>query len=88
MLKGQKLTIQVILDNATERLPSRFGHESLIEASIRRTLGKLYFNISKYKTAEPHLKRDVQLYEKQLSEDDLNTLDCMNSHATLYYRQA
>ena len=87
-LQGQKLTIQAILDNASERLEDRFGDEPLIEASIRRTLGTLYFNISKYKAAEPHLKRALQLYEEQLGEDDLNTLDCMNSLATLYYRQA
>ncbi len=87
-LQGQKLTIQAILDNATERLQGRFGDEPLIEASIRHTLGTLYFNISRYKAAEPHLKRAVQLYEKQLGEDDLTTLDCMNNLATLYYRQA
>lgn len=87
-LQGQKLTIQAVLDHAAERLEGRFGDEPLTEAKIRRMLGTLYFNISKYKAAEPHLTRAMEIYEKELGEEHLDTLNCMNSLATLFYRQA
>jgi len=84
---GEMITVQSLLDTASERLEGRFAKEPLIEASIRHTLGKTYFGLSDYKAAEPHFMRTLQIYKEQLGEEELDTLELMLDCANLLYRQ-
>ena len=84
---GEKITVQSLLETASERLDGRFADEPLIEASLRYTLGKTYFDLSEYKAAEPHFMRALQIYKEQLGEEEIDTLERMLGCANLLYRQ-
>jgi serine/threonine protein kinase/tetratricopeptide (TPR) repeat protein len=85
--KGREITIMEVLDNAAKKLEGKFKDAPSIEASIRDTLGTVYMNLGKYKAAEPHLERALQLRQSQLGEEHPDTLKSMDRLAWLYSRQ-
>jgi serine/threonine protein kinase len=82
--KGREITVMEILDNATKKLEGKFKDAPSIEASIRDTLGATYMSLGKYKEAEPHLKRALELRRSQLGEEHPDTLSSMAHLGWLY----
>jgi serine/threonine protein kinase/tetratricopeptide (TPR) repeat protein len=85
--KGREITVTEVLDNAAKRLEGKFKDAPSIEASIRDTLGATYMSLGKYKEAEPHLKRALELRRNQLGEEHPDTLKSMNKLGWLYIKQ-
>ncbi len=86
--KGRIVTVMDILDNAAEKLEGKFKDTPSIEASIRDTLGATYLSLGKYKAAEPHLVRVLQLRRGQFGAEHPNTLKSMAMLGELYCGQA
>jgi serine/threonine protein kinase/tetratricopeptide (TPR) repeat protein len=82
--KSRAITVVEILDNAAERLKGKFKDAPSIEASIRDTLGMTYFSLGKFKAAEPHLERAIELRQGQFGEEHPDTLKSM-AHLGLQY---
>lgn len=73
------------LDAASKRLEGRFAYEPVIEASIRLTLGSTYWHLGRFKEAEVHLKRCLDIHRNQLDRDDYDTLVCMRELGRVYH---
>jgi serine/threonine protein kinase/tetratricopeptide (TPR) repeat protein len=91
--QGKDVTMRQVLDVAGERIESasrtggRFADEPLVEASIRKTLGRTYQELGEYTAAEPHLVRALELRRKALGEAHPKTLQLTNQLAHLRWRQ-
>ena len=84
LVEGHEVTVRSFLDTVSESIEGKFENEPLTEASVRRTLGEIYWLLSKNKAAEQHLERALQIYQKQLGEEHIDTLDAMNRLAKVY----
>ncbi len=84
LVEGREVTVRSFLDTVSECIEGKFENKPLTEASVRRTLGEIYWLLSKNKAAEQHLKRSLQIYQKQLGEEHIDTLDAMNRLAKVY----
>lgn len=91
--KGKDVLMRDVLDVASEKIREasqpggRFIDKSLIEASIRMSLGNTYHLLGEYSAAEPHLERALQLREHELGEENPNTLGSIHQLALLYRKQ-
>ena len=86
--KGREVTVMEVLDNAAEKIEGKFKDTPSVEASIRDTLGNTYISLGKYKAAEPHLARALELRQGQFGREHPDTLASMNNLGLLYHCQA
>ncbi len=90
---GRDVLMREVLDAAGERMEDaaraggRFEGQPLVEASIRATLGRTYYELGEYPSAEPHLLRALELREGTLGGEHPDTLSAMNEVAVLYMAQ-
>jgi tetratricopeptide (TPR) repeat protein len=80
----RKQSVADLLDAASENLEGKFKDAPLVEASIRTTLGRTYGELGKYKDAELHMVRALEIHQEQLGEEDPATLNSMHSLGVLY----
>jgi tetratricopeptide (TPR) repeat protein len=86
--RGRKdVSLEALLDIASEKLEGKFEKEPLVEASIRFTLGSTYANLGKYEAAESNLKRAYALRRERLGTGDLETLWYARALGWVYWRQ-
>jgi eukaryotic-like serine/threonine-protein kinase len=91
--EGKDVTMRQALDVAAERIDraaqgtGRFASEPLVEAAIRITIGATYRALGEYATAEPHLRRAVELRRGALGADNQDTVRAVNELANLHWRQ-
>jgi serine/threonine protein kinase/Tfp pilus assembly protein PilF len=85
--QGREVTVMEVLDTASKNIEGKFKDEPSVEASIRDTLGMTYLNLGKYKAAEPHLGRAIELRQSQLGGEHIDTLKSMADLGILYERQ-
>ncbi len=78
------LTVRTALDRAAARIDGKFNSQPLVEASIRRTIAKAYIDLSLYAEAQRQLERVVDLRNRALGPEDLDTLTAMDELATSY----
>ena len=83
----RNITLRSVLDRTSDEI-ERFEGAPLVEASIRHTLGKTYLSLGEYKTAEPHLKRAVDVRQALLGKEHRDTLRSMHLLAQVYHKQA
>ena len=81
---GREVTVREVLDNVAEKIEGKFKDAPSIEASIRDTLGATYLSLGKYKAAELHLERALQLRRGQFGGEDPDTLKSMATLGELY----
>lgn len=86
--RGRELTDQLFLDTTSERLEGKFEDEPLVEAGIRFTLGSIYRYLGRYRMAEEHLKRALQIRQEHLGEEHPYTLSVMHQLIIQYWEQA
>ncbi len=70
------IPLHVALDRAAEGIEGKFENAPLVEASIRRTIGKTYDNLGRYDSAKPHLTRALDLYRVELGDWHEDTNQC------------
>jgi len=80
---GVGVTVAQALEAAEANLAKRFAGRPLAEATARDAIGKTWRNLAKYEQAERHLRRAVELRERELGPDDPATLDSRNSLGVL-----
>ncbi|MHC4347832.1 MAG: tetratricopeptide repeat protein, partial [Planctomycetota bacterium] len=91
--KGKDVLMRDVLDVAAERIGEasavggRFEDKPLVEASIRRTLGKTYEALGDFSAGELHLERAVELGRRVPGEEHPDTLASMHHLAILYWSQ-
>jgi tetratricopeptide (TPR) repeat protein/predicted Ser/Thr protein kinase len=84
---GKDVSVREILDKSSKTIGERFANQPLIEARLRSTIGKSYFELGVYDQAERHLPLAFEMYRRLLGEEHVETIRSMNALAYLYYRQ-
>ena len=82
------IKVRTALDRAAERIQGKFTGQPLVEASIRETIGKTYYDLDLFPQAQRQLERAVELQRKALGEDAPETLESMQSLAQIYREQS
>ncbi len=73
----REVTVESILDVASENLEAKFVREPLIEASIRSVVGTTYYGLSNFEAAQANMKRAIELRRECLGHNDSQTLRWM-----------
>lgn len=68
--QGIDVTMREVLDTAAQRVEGRFPQQPLVEASLRRTIGRTYGSLGVLSSAEPHLRRSLELFQQELGAAD------------------
>lgn len=82
------LKVRTALERAAVRIAGRFGSQPEVEASIRDTIGKTYFELSLYPQAREQQERAVELRRRVLGQSDPGTLSSMRELAGTYFMEA
>ncbi len=69
------LTVAEVLAAADERVAAEFADRPLIEARLRRVIGRTLLELDRPAEAEPHLRRAVELLTRYVGPDDARTLE-------------
>ncbi len=90
---GRESTVRDVLNAASKNIENSFVDKPLVEGSIRKTLGRIYFDLGDYKASSLHREREYRIYLNQLGEAHRTTRDAMNWLAVSYnfvgkYREA
>ncbi len=94
MVKGREATVIDVLNAAVAKLDEgKFQDQPLIEASIRDTLGLIYFDLGYYLASGQQRERAYRIYLEQLGEEHKTTIYAMNTLAVSHnftgnYREA
>ncbi len=72
---GREITIEDVLARSAERIEAAFEDQPEIEASIRSTLGQVYWSLGKYQNAEAQFLAATKLLEDTRGPFDLETLN-------------
>lgn len=78
-----EVKLRTILGRAASEIDGRFEGQPLVEAAIRESIGWAYLSLGKYKLAEPHLARAVELARENLGNDARQTLEYTSQMAVL-----
>src|SRR5262249_9829481 len=81
---GREVTLRKALEAALPEIESSFRGPSLVEASIRMTLGDSLAYLGEAKAAERQLQIARKLYTDQLGPELPDTLQSMNKLANSY----
>jgi tetratricopeptide (TPR) repeat protein len=81
-----ELTVETILNEATENIEGRFEEEPLVEAEIRTTLGQSYSRIGRYQESRAHYERAYELRRTELGEEAAKTLRSKRTLGHAYHR--
>lgn len=75
---GPDATLGEILDRRDDELAVRFEDQPLVEAEVRRTIGDAYSGMGRFEKGAEHLRRAVELYQRELGASSPESL-----HATV-----
>jgi non-specific serine/threonine protein kinase/serine/threonine-protein kinase len=75
--QGREVTVRDLLDDLVARLDDEFTASPETEAEIRSTIGMTYRNLGRFREAEPHLIRALELRRSALGDEDRATLESM-----------
>jgi tetratricopeptide (TPR) repeat protein len=81
------LKVRTALDRAAARITGKFDNQPLIEASIRRTIGKTYKDLGLYPEARLQMERALELQRRVLGEGHPDSLNTINSLAEMFEDQ-
>ncbi|MEK7730937.1 MAG: tetratricopeptide repeat protein, partial [Planctomycetota bacterium] len=84
---GKDVLVREILDESSKTIGERFTNQPLVEARLRSTIGKSYFELGVYDQAERHLPVAFEMYRRLRGEDHVETIRSMNALTYLYGRQ-
>jgi len=77
----REITMREVLDKASESVGGRFAGQPLVEAGIRATLALTYERIGYPVEAEPHRRRELEIYTRVATDDDKRTVTARTSLA-------
>lgn len=82
---GESLTVRSVLDSASDTIDRYSLGMSVVEARIRRTIGKTYEMMGLYGEAVEPLKEALAIRRQELGEKDRQTLKSMRDLAKLQF---
>jgi tetratricopeptide (TPR) repeat protein len=83
--QGRKLTVEEVLAEAARRVDTAFPEEPELAASLRSTLGDVFWRLGLYPLAMAQLDSARSLFTALRGESDAKTLEVSGSVASLYY---
>jgi eukaryotic-like serine/threonine-protein kinase len=78
------LKVRTALDRAAQRIEGKFTRQPEVEAAIRDTIGQTYTDLGLYPEASKQLERAVDLRQRVLGPEHLDTMKSMNNLANIY----
>ncbi|MEZ6244058.1 MAG: serine/threonine-protein kinase [Phycisphaerales bacterium] len=72
----RQITLLEAIDRAAARIEGRFDNSPLVEANLRKTLGRAYRHSNRLDDAEVQFRRALALYTAELGELDEQSLLC------------
>jgi len=81
------LKVRTALDRAAAQIEGKFAGQPLVEASIRRTIGRTYRDLGLYAEARRQFDRALELRRRVLGDDNLETLDVVDDLSRLHVLQ-
>jgi eukaryotic-like serine/threonine-protein kinase len=72
--RDANITVRTALDRAAEKIGRRFANQPRVEAAIRATLSRAYFELGLLHEARVHAERSVELRATHLGPDHADTL--------------
>ena len=85
---GKDVTVQEVLDEASASIAEEMADRPAVEGRLRTTIGRTYFGLGEFESAEGHLETALELHESVWGPDGRSTLDTQFALATLYEEQA
>lgn len=85
--KGEKITVEQVLGNASKRIDAAFPDQPEVQASIQATISKTYEGLGLYEAAEPHARAVETIYQRIFGPDHPDTVRAMFRVAWLLSRQ-
>jgi len=73
-LKGQDLTLRLVLDTAAQKIEEQFETQSLAEGFVREKLGWAYWRMGEWRAGEPHMRKAWEIYCAERGEGHVRTL--------------
>jgi len=84
-LRGREITVVDAIDAASAVIDERFSDAPLVEAAVRRTIGRTYKSLGAYDSAHSHIKQALAIYREQLGPDHADSLATLDDFASLTY---
>jgi eukaryotic-like serine/threonine-protein kinase len=81
------MKVRTALDRAAQKIAGKFDRQPLVEASIEQTIGVAYRELGAYAEAQKHLQRAVEIKQKELGDENPETLSGRFELAALYQLQ-
>ena len=72
------ITLREVLDGAAATIDGEFPDQPLVEAEVRNMIHSMYLKLGEYELAVPHAREMLAIRERELGEDDPQTLVAMN----------
>ncbi|MCZ6688306.1 MAG: serine/threonine-protein kinase [Planctomycetota bacterium] len=84
--RGPDVKVLALLDEASERIETKFADQPEIEATLRGTLARSYIALSQYRSAEKHLRKILDVMIRLHRPDDPKILREKQSLANVLTR--
>ncbi|MEM7582757.1 MAG: serine/threonine-protein kinase [Acidobacteriota bacterium] len=84
---GIDVSMREVLDRAAQRVEGRFPNQPLVEAALRRTIGRTYGSLGVFTDAEQHLLRSLELFNRERGAEASSTRALHFELGTLYRAQ-
>jgi tetratricopeptide (TPR) repeat protein/predicted Ser/Thr protein kinase len=81
--RGNTITAREILDKGAREIEQGLREQPLTRARLMETIGTVYQKLGLYPSAEPLLKRALEIREESLGKEDLQVAESLNSLAAL-----
>jgi serine/threonine protein kinase/Tfp pilus assembly protein PilF len=81
--RGNTITAREILDKGAREIEQGLREQPLTRARLMGTIGIVYQKLGLYPSAEPLLKRALEIREESLGKEDLQVAESLNSLAVL-----
>jgi serine/threonine-protein kinase len=69
--RGETFTVREALDRGAELVGRRLGDVPALEAALRETMGRIYFNLGLFDEARTHLAEILELHRQLHGEDSM-----------------
>ena len=79
--KGRRISVEEVLENAASKVDAAFRDQPLVAASIRGTLGRVYFTLGRNDESEPHLRFAYETYLRLSGPEHKKTLEACHDLA-------
>jgi tetratricopeptide (TPR) repeat protein len=85
-VQGKDVPVRAVLDRAAGTLGTRFADRPLVAARLHATIGRTYAGLGETATADGHIRRTLEIRERELGPDHPDTRRAVNDVVTQLVR--